>query len=85
VDFATGDYALLKLNASARMDEYTGTLDYNTDKGCLQVGKTCTIVGWGQRQEGMHSLTPLHSALQTINPDQKIHEEFKLKKNVLSN
>ena len=52
VSVPTGDVALLKLNASANMDEFTGTIDIDKDPDCIIEGASCTAYGWGQAAEG---------------------------------
>lgn len=47
----TGDVGLLKLNTSAVMDDYTGTIDFDDDPSCAVEGAQCTVYGWGQLQE----------------------------------
>ena len=48
----TGDVALLKLNASAVMDDYTGTIEIDDNEDCTMEDDVCTIYGWGQKAQG---------------------------------
>ena len=48
----TGDVALLKLNASATLNEFVDIMGINTDEDCPVTGQTCTAYGWGQESEG---------------------------------
>ena len=52
VSVPTGDVALLKLNASAHMDEFTGTIDIDKTLTAIVEGASCTAYGWGQAAEG---------------------------------